>query len=525
MKKRLSVLLILALLASLTLVPALTAHASEADPEAMLYFSTVADPITCDPAIASDGESGMVIDRVFSGLMRYNPDGSVSPEIAESYTVSEDGKVYTFKIREGITFHDGTVCDAEAVKWNYERQMGDNATPDMPYAVSFYSPIVSVEAPDALTFVVTLAEPNVAFLVNNAMRIGMGIASPTAFQADPEGFARNPVGSGPYKFGEWVPDQYFTLVRFDDYILGKPVNAGITYRIIKESATRTSEMITGGLDYMGNISLDDVPALAAAESVYLKSLPGKNIGYLAFADYAANDLFKDDRLRQAVAYALDIDTINKGLYGDDMVTAKSIIPPIMQGGDKEFTTLGYDPAKAQELMAEAGYPDGFSFKLLAYNVTKGYNPAAERLAVQIQAELSKVNISVEIIIKPWADFITSMYMESPDYDAILAGWGAASNDTAYMLQLLESMNAGDGANHSGYSNPEFDALVAKAKASTDPEVIASLYAEAAQLANNDLPVILLGHGMEYSAMSTKLINGPEWMGAWGAQDDHVEKSK
>lgn len=523
MRKLFGLLMAVIMLAGMIAIPALAD--AEIDPAATIYISTVADPVNCDPAFASDGESGMVVDRVFSSLMRYNPDGSVYPEIAESFEVSEDGLVYTFKIREGNKFHDGTVCDATAVKWNFDRQIGENGTADMPYKDSFFSQIVSCEAPDANTIILTIKEPNSAFVVYLAQRVGMGIISPTAYQSNPEGFSRNPVGSGPYKFGEWVSDQYFTLIANEDYILGKPENGQVVFKIIKESATRTSEMLTGGLDLMGNIAIDDIAALDAAENITLIRNPGKNIGYLAFADYATNDLFKDERLRKAVAYALDIETIDKGLYGDNMVVPKSVIPPIMQGGDHEFTTIGYDPEKAKELMTEAGYPDGFKFTLLAYNVTKGYNPAAERLAVQIQAELAKVNIRVDVIIKPWADFLASMYAEVPEHDAVVAGWGAASNDTSYMLELLDSKNAGTGTNHSGYNSPEFDALVAKAKAATSYEEAADLYAQAAQLANDDLPMILLGHGVEYAASSKKIVNSNEWYGRWGIQEDHMQKTK
>ncbi|MGI6691211.1 MAG: ABC transporter substrate-binding protein [Clostridiales bacterium] len=523
MKKLFTLLLALAVVLSMSAVSAMAE--AEYDPAATLYLVSTADPVTCDPALASDGQSGMVIDRVFASLVRYTQDGGVTPELAESYEITEDGTVYTFKIREGITFHDGTVCDANAILWNFERQMGDNATADMPYAESCFGNIVKAEAPDPLTFVVTLAEPSSSFLMNCAMRIAMGIVSPTAWEADPEGFARNPVGAGPYKFGEWVSGQYVTMPANEDYILGAPTNAMVVVRFIPESATRTSEMLSGGIDIMGDIALDDIAVLKAADNVKVIATPGTNIGYLAFADYEKNELFSDIRLRQAIAHALDMDAINAGLYGEDMVTAKSILPPTMIGGDGEFSLPEYNPEKAKELMAEAGYPDGFSFTLLTYNVSKGYNPAGERLAVQVQAELAKVGIDCKIVIEPWSEFITSMYAETPDYDAIVAGWGAAANDAAYMLQLLESVNAGVGCNHSGYSNPEYDALVNKGRKAASFEEAAAYYAQAAQLANEDLPVIPMGHGTGYSAASIKIINADEVVGGWGVNNDYTLKAK
>ena len=523
MKKILSMLVALVLVLSALVVPAMAEV--EYDPEATLYLVSSADPITCDPALASDGQSGMVIDRVFASLVRNTQDGGIEPELAESYEISEDGTVYTFKIREGVKFHDGTVCDANAIKWNYERQMGDNATADMPYAESCFGGIVKVEAPDALTFIVTLEEPSSSFLMNVAMRIGMGIVSPTAWEADPEGFARNPVGSGPYKFEEWVSGQYVSMVANPDYCLGAPTNAKVVVRFIAESGTRTAEMLSGGLDIMGDISLDDIAILKAADNVQVIATPGTNIGYMAFIDYEQNALFSDIRLRKAVAHALNMDAINAGLYGKDMVTAKSILPPTMVGGDGEFSLPEYNPEKAKQLMAEAGYPDGFSFTMLTYNVTKGYNPAGERLAVQVQAELAKVGIDCQIVIQPWSEFLAEKGAEHPNYDAVMCGWGAAANDAAYMLQLLESANAGTGCNESGYSNPAFDELVNKGRKAVTLEEAAAFYAEAAQLANEDLPVIPMGHGTSYSAASVKILNASEVVGGWGMQNQFTLKAK
>jgi peptide/nickel transport system substrate-binding protein len=491
-----------------------------------ITIATVADPKVLDPALGNDGESGMVLDRVFDGLVRYKPDGTIEPNIAERWETSPDGKKITFTIRRGIKFHDGTDVDAAAVKFSFDRQIAPNNTPEMPYAEEVWGKVSSCEAPDNYTVVLNLKIPDATFLVYLAQRTGIGsIISPTAFKADPIGFQRNPVGSGPYKFGEWIPDQYFTLIANEDYYEGKPKNDRLIYKIVKEPSVRASELLAGSVDALpSNISLQDIARLEADPNITVGSKPGINVGYMAFSDVQdPNRLFSDKRLREAVWRAIDRDALVRGLYGNNGVVAKSLIPPTMMAGDAAYQQPGYDPARAQALMAEAGYPNGFTFTLLSYNVTKGYNPAAERLAVALQNELSKVNIQVKVTIEPWAEYLTDAYSTHSPYDAVLCGWGAASNDTSYFMYLLRAGSIAGGDNVAAWNNPQFENLVSQATTNADPAAQREFYVQAAQLVNDEMPWLLLSHGTEYWAYR-KNLQCEGLIGAWGVHEkDWVKK--
>ena len=156
-------------------------------------------------------------------------------------------------------------------------------------------------------------------------------------------------------------------------------------------------------------------------------------------------------------------------------------------------------------MAEAGHPNGFTFTLLAYNVTKGYNPAAERLAVAIQNELAKVNITVKITIEPWAEYLTDAYSGHSPFDAVLCGWGAATNDTSYFMYLLRAGSIAGGDSVSGWNSPQFESLVNQAVLSSDPAAQRDLYVKAAQLVNDEKPWLVLSHGVEYWAYRKNLV--------------------
>jgi peptide/nickel transport system substrate-binding protein len=375
---------------------------------------------------------------------------------------------------------------------------------------------------------VTLKTNDSTFLtLQGSHSLAAGLLSPTAYEADPEGADRNPVGCGPYKFVEWKSGQYIRTERFDDYFGGQVQNGGVVVRIIPESTTAVSELMTGGLDYVGDLAADQVDMLKAATDVVdVVNTPGTNLSILSFVDYAKSPLFADLKVRQAVRYALDLSAINKALYGEAMEDAVSAIPTDMQSGRREdYVNLSYDLEKAKELLAEAGYPDGIEATLLTYNVTKGYNPAGEQLAVQLQAELAKANIKIDIQILPWGEFVEKMYTDPAEgYDLLLHGWGADYNDSSNIIFLWSAAEAGGGANHSGYNNPVFEEIFAKATSASSYEEAGDLYAQAAQLINDDLPSIITGHGYQHLATSKKLVNAADYLGGWGNQNWHVQKA-
>jgi peptide/nickel transport system substrate-binding protein len=442
------------------------------------------NPTMLDPALTSDGQGG-ILAFMMEPIMRVDKDYKLIPGIAESYESNEDATVYTYKIRSGVKFHDGTDCDAEAVKWNYERQIGDNATPDMPYAATIFSKVEKIEAPDATTLVITLSDPDGTLPTYLAMPNGTAIVSPTAWQADPEGFQKKPVGAGPYTFVEWIEDQSVKLDANPNYYGGEVMNAGVNFKVIKEPSVLTSEYLAGGVDYLTIANYTDIDQIEAA-GFQVRSRPNLGYNFLSFADYESNELFKDERLRQAVAHALDRKALVNGIYSGYMNVAYSPIPIGMYGGDAEYTVYEYDVEKAKALMADAGYPDGFEFDF----VTRS-EPEYSTMAAAVQMELAKVGITMNVEILQKAEWLEKVFMEVPDHDMIAFNWGAAANDPSYMAALWLSSNAGTGYNTSGYSNPEFDSRIDSARKTADTAEQGRLYAQAAQMVNDDAACVFL----------------------------------
>jgi len=327
-------------------------------------WAKAADADTLDAAVSNNGETFEVTKQIFNTLARMKQGQTdIEPDLATSWSVSPDGLVWTFKLRRGVTFQDGTPWNAAAAKFNFDRW----ADPENPYHAvkgmeyEYYNDMVSgsfkeARAVDPYTFQVVLKQPN-APLVYNLSIASFAFASPAAVkQYGGQAMGLHPVGTGPYKFVEWVRDDHVTLVANPAFFRkGLPKTQRVIMRVLKDNAARFLALKAGEVQAMEFPNPDDVKVAMADPNFKMTYRPPFNIGFLRFN---MNDpLFKDVRIRQAVALAINRKGIVDALYGGYGVVADQHMPPGMWGR-AGVTGYAYDPAKARQLLAEARYPNG-----------------------------------------------------------------------------------------------------------------------------------------------------------------------
>ena len=233
---------------------------------------------TLEPQETTDTDSAAVRYQIYNGLLRMTEDGNAVADLAESWEINEDGTVYTFTLKDGVTFHDGTALDADAVVASFERLVADERDTS---ASAYFKPILaSVEATGDLEVTFTLNEPFAPFLNTLAHAAGH-IMSPAAIEAYGEDVGENPVGTGPYRFVEWVRGERLVLERFDDYFGGTPPLAGIEYRVVPEAATRVALLETGEADVILRVSPDEAERLRGTEGIELKTTPTARAMFVA----------------------------------------------------------------------------------------------------------------------------------------------------------------------------------------------------------------------------------------------------
>lgn len=319
-----------------------------------LIYARGADSISLDPALIVDGESSKVLNNINEGLVRYVEGGTqVEPALATSWEVSDDGKVWTFHLREGVKFHDGTPFNADAVVWNIERQLPPNATEDMAYAGFTFEPVEKVEKVDDLTVRITLKNPFSPFLANLAMGLAAPIISPTAYEQYGDKYGQEAaVGTGPFKFVSWERDSQIVLEANEDYWGGAPKVDRVVFRVIKENAARANELIAGNVDIIDGIDPADVERLKGETGINFLQAPGMNINYLGFR--TDRPPFDNPKVREAISRAIDRNAL-MALYAGTAEVANGPLPSNLFGYVPSLTPYEYDPARAVELLHEAGY--------------------------------------------------------------------------------------------------------------------------------------------------------------------------
>ena len=466
----------------------------EAVPQ-ILVFGRGGDSVSLDPAIVTDGESFKVTENIFETLLNFGEqDTTINAGLAKDWEVSEDGLEYTFYLQEGVKFHDGTDFNAEAVVKNVERWKG-GAEEQFYYFNSMFKAegkdiITSVEATDDLTVVFKLSRPQAPFLKNIAMS-PFAIASPSAIEASGESFGDNPVGTGPFTFVEWKRNDSITVAKNEDYWQeGLPKLDTIIFRAIPDNSARLNALMTGEIDLADGVNPSDAQTVESNADLQLIERPSMNIGYLGLTN--TRPPFDNKLVRQAVNYAIDKQALVDAFYQGRAEVAVNPMPSSISGYNEEITGYEYNPEKAKELLAEAGY-DGGEIELWAMPVPRPYMPDGQKVAEAIQKNLSDVGIPSKIVQFEWATYLEKA--KNGEADAFLLGWTGDNGDADNFIYTLLDKDTIGSNNYAYYSNDEVHKLLIAAQSEVDEEKRVDLYKQAQVIISEDAPWVPLAHSI------------------------------
>jgi peptide/nickel transport system substrate-binding protein len=420
-------------------------------------FAQGADPRGLDPARVDDLESGKVIVNIYEGLTKYAADSTkVEPCLAESWEISEDGLSYTFKLRQGVKFHDGSDFNADAVKFNIDRQLPPKADDNMPYASFTFGTVKDVQVVDPYTVKINLTQKNTAFLANLAMGPAAPIVSPTALEASGNNSVMdNPVGTGPYKFVKWNKGENVVLVRNDEYWGEKAKIKNVVFRIIADNSARVLALNNGEVDMIDGIDATVVDKIKEGGNE-LYEAPGMNVNYMAFN--TTTDMFKDAEARKAVAQAVNVDELVTSLYQGYSEKATTILPTFMPGYDPSVQQVSYDAEAAKAGLEKAGIK---KIHMITYSNPRPYNAATgAALAAAIQGYLQKVGVEATIDTFDWTTYKDKV--KAGDYDIAFYGWIGDNGDPDNFLNLLADKDPN--LNIARWQDPTYIDMIKKALA-------------------------------------------------------------
>ncbi len=481
----------------------------------VLIFARGGDSQGLDPGAVTDGESSRVTKQIYETLIEFEQDSFELKEgLATNWEPSEDGLSYVFTLREGVTFHDGTPFNAEAVKVNFERWANPDhefAFRDEGYTYSVYGTLFGVGEEDVIEEINVINDYEVEFILNeplgaflqNVAASYFGIISPAALEEYGTDIDENPVGTGPFKFESWQRDSSIVLKKNEDYWEeGLPYLEGVTFSVIGDNSARLSSLMSGDIDLMDGLSPDDIAQVEGADGFEIFERVPNNIGYLGFNTEV--EPFDDPLVRKAFNHAIDKEGVIAAVYGGQATPAKNAIPEDYLGHNDDIEDYEYDLDLAKELLADAGLEDGFEFDLWTMPVARPYMPNPMRAAELIQAELSELNITANIVEKEWAVYLEEI--ELGYHDVFMLGWSGVNGDADYFLGTILHTDGIPGSNQTFYSNEEVDALLDQAKRTVDPDERASYYEEAQVLIHEDAPMVPLVHSIPVLAGSD-IISG------------------
>jgi peptide/nickel transport system substrate-binding protein len=440
---------------------------------------------TFDPHGTRSFSVANVVDYMVETLVNVDETGALIPELAKEWSVSEDGLEITFILNEGVTFSDGTPFNAEAVKYNIERFLDENV---QTISKSPYNRIQEVVVVDDTTAKFVLAEPSGELLLAMS-NTNIGMISPASVPVDSELYtsigSNEPIGTGAYVLKEYVEDDHVTVTRNADYWGEAPYYDEVTFRIVPDAATRESLMLAGQVDLAVLPPLTDLAALDANPDVEV--IMGNSARLIFIGINTTSEYFDDPRVRQALNYAVDQDTIVEKVMLGNAKPVVSPMPDSFLGFCETEPSYAYNPEKAKELLAEAGVPEGLEIRFVT---PSGRYAQDFQVSEAIAGYLTEVGFNVTLDTADWGTYMGWVLapQEESDYDLYLLGWAGGYPHGAHTMLLMET---GQFLNAGYYSNEAVDDFIQSAAVSVDLKESADLYCEANKLIWADAPWIFL----------------------------------
>jgi peptide/nickel transport system substrate-binding protein len=463
-----------------------------------MVIGLTGDAESLDPHVTAISTTASYQANLFETLVYRGPNLEESPGLAVSWEPQGE-TAWVFHLRQGVAFHNGEPFNAQAAKWALDRAKTHPKSLDKGQMAQ----IKEVQLVDdyTLRLVTTGPAPDIPRNMFNVEIVPMQYLQ----QVGDGGFGRNPVGTGPYKFVEWIKDQHVKMERWEGYWGSKPPIKQVTYRPIPEDATRVAALVRGEIDVAEAVPVVDMPRIERSPNARVVRKPGLRLIYLAFdtkrklggtapegspgIPAGQPNPFLDKRVRQAFYYGVNEEELLQYVMEGSGQAAAQMIPPAVFGYNRNLERYLYDPDKAKKLLAAAGYPNGFSVRLDSPN-DRYIND--EELAVAISGQLEKIGIEVTVNAQPRAIFFPKL-MRQYDNSLHLSGW-AGSLGAYNLLALTGCFDKKTGfgrANYGQYCNPELDEVIRTVNRTIDPKARIRYFNQAAEIIHDEVPKIPL----------------------------------
>ena len=489
-----------------------------------LVFCTEGSPAGFDPGQHTTGtDFDASSSAVYNELVEFRPGTlDLEPALATSWEVSEDQRTYTFHLRHGVKFHTTAWFkptrdfDADDVLFTFNRMLN----PDDPFRrayptsfpyfsdLGFDKNLERIDKVDDYTVRFQLKQPDVIFVRNVAMSFASILSAQYAAQLSAAhreaDINQLPVGTGPFVFRSYQKD---ALIRYDanpDYWRPEDVKlAHLIFAITPDPGVRAQKFASGECQVSVYPRPADLEVIKRNPDLTLITGVGFNVGFVAYnTQHTPLDRVE---VRRALDMAIDKPAIIKAVFAGNATIATNPMPPSQWSYDKQLKDAPYDPAKAKTLLAQAGFPNGFDISLWAMPVQRPYNPNAQLMAQLIQQDWANIGVRARIVSYEWGEY-NRRAKQGGEHDAILYGWSGDNGDPDNWLGTLLGCDAVHGSNVSKWCDPSFDALIVKARSSSDTAVRTTLYEQAQVIFKQQVPYTPIAHSI-VSLPASKRVRG------------------